>query len=1035
MKKLYKRIIVLILSLIFLAILVISIAIGFVFTPEKLTPVVRTQAAKYITCPSKIGEVELTFFSTFPKFGLKVNHFALINPTPKAPADTLVRAGQFVGIVDLVAWWKRNELVITELQLENGIINAFTDSLGRTNFDIVRTDTTTTTTSVESTNKPFHFINIGHVALNNVSLLYIDQSQKLQAKVENLTGQFSGSFSSDTINTQMNIGESKISVEYDGEKYLQSALIKLTTDVQFIVSKQSVAFRKAEGSINNRDLTFDGSIRNDAVHQQVGMDLNYQFKSWPVPDLLALIPPTYQSYIKDIESIDGLITSDGKIRGIYSDSKMPLMDLHLIIQNGSLKYAGVPVPLSQIEGDAVFYSNLTNDELSYVRINQFSVKTPQSSIKTAGNITHLFTDMQCDLSSEATIWLAEWAPMIPAKMKMAMKGKVSGQVKSMFTMSQVEKMQFDRLKMSGTVELSEFDVTYDSLSLKTDYSKVDFALPNPNSTSKNTPFVWAKMNTKLFEASKMGEANAYLKNAQISLETSNVMDTTRIPDVACTFTLDSLAAGMDTIKFAAQKPSGQFTLFQQKRKKNEPELKLNFSCGNLASSMGSGSIRMNKVKLNADALKDKIRPQIKLNYSGENLKMAMGNDSARMNKIELNADVVNDPHQKDIFLQWLVKGFMSVDKGVVNMASIKYPLEIPSIKMDFDPETFNIKESKLKIDRSDFSLSGKLSNVLSYFRKDSLLRGNFDFVSKRTDALQLMMLTNGLGDQSKVETKPTTSSTNSAWGPYMVPKGMDMLLNVNIGTATFGTDTARVIKGGVRVKDGLLVLDNFDFVTPAARMQLTSMYRTPRRNHLFMGLECHMLDVEIEELLKIIPDIDSMMPMLRSFKGKGEFHMAVETYLDSLYNPKKSTIRGAASIKGQDLVLMDGPTYREIAKTLRFNKNTHNKVDSLSAEFTAFKQEIDVYPFLIVMDKYKAIVAGRHNMDLSFDYHISVVDSPLPLKFGVNVSGTMDDMKYGLAKCKYAEFYRPTARYEVQNKQLELRNMIRDALTGKIKKE
>jgi len=355
--------------------------------------------------------------------------------------------------------------------------------------------------------------------------------------------------------------------------------------------------------------------------------------------------------------------------------------------------------------------------------------------------------------------------------------------------------------------------------------------------------------------------------------------------------------------------------------------------------------------------------------------------------------------------------------------------------MDFDPETFNIKESKLKIDRSDFSLSGKLNNVLSYFRKDSLLRGNFDFVSKRTDALQLMMLTSGLGDQAKVETKPTTSSTNSAWGPYMVPKGMDMLLNVNIGTATFGTDTARVIKGGVRVKDGLLVLDNFDFVTPAARMQLTSMYRTPRRNHLFMGLECHMLDVEIEELLKIIPDIDSMMPMLRSFKGKGEFHMAVETYLDSLYNPKKSTIRGAASIKGQDLVLMDGPTYREIAKTLRFNKNTHNKVDSLSAEFTAFKQEIDVYPFLIVMDKYKAIVAGRHNMDLSFDYHISVVDSPLPLKFGVNVSGTMDDMKYGLAKCKYAEFYRPTARYEVQNKQLELRNMIRDALTGKIKKE
>jgi len=293
--------------------------------------------------------------------------------------------------------------------------------------------------------------------------------------------------------------------------------------------------------------------------------------------------------------------------------------------------------------------------------------------------------------------------------------------------------------------------------------------------------------------------------------------------------------------------------------------------------------------------------------------------------------------------------------------------------------------------------------------------------------MQLMNLTSGLGAE------PQDSASTSVGGPYMVPKGMDLLMNVNIAAATFGSDSAKMIKGGVRLKDGLLVLDNFDFTTPAAKMQITTMYRTPRKNHLFMGLECQMQNIEIEALLKMIPDIDSIMPMLRSFRGKGEFHMAVETYLDSLYNPKKSTIRGAASIKGQDLVLMDGPTFSEIAKTLRFNKKTNNRVDSLSAEFTVFKQEVDVYPFLIVMDKYKAVIAGRHNLDLSFDYHISVVDSPLPFKFGINIKGTMDDMKYGLAKCRYAEFYRPVARYELQNRQLELRKMIREALSVKDK--
>lgn len=219
----------------------------------------------------------------------------------------------------------------------------------------------------------------------------------------------------------------------------------------------------------------------------------------------------------------------------------------------------------------------------------------------------------------------------------------------------------------------------------------------------------------------------------------------------------------------------------------------------------------------------------------------------------------------------------------------------------------------------------------------------------------------------------------------IVPKGMDLRLNVEIAAASYGPDIVKDIKGKLRVKDGLMVLDDFDFVTTAAKMKLTAMYRTPRKNHLFMGLDFHMFDVEIDELLKIIPDVDSIMPMLRSFSGKGEFHMAAETYTDSLYNPKKSTIRGAASVRGQNLVLMDGETFSEIAKTLKFSKQTFNKVDS-----------------------------------------------PLPLKFGIDISGNLDDLKYRPAKCRYAEFYRPAARGEVQNRQLELRRMIREALTQKL---
>jgi hypothetical protein len=197
-----------------------------------------------------------------------------------------------------------------------------------------------------------------------------------------------------------------------------------------------------------------------------------------------------------------------------------------------------------------------------------------------------------------------------------------------------------------------------------------------------------------------------------------------------------------------------------------------------------------------------------------------------------------------------------------------------------------------------------------------------------------------------------------------------------------------------------------------------------------------MLDIEIGNLLNLFPEMGEMMPMLRSFGGGGEFHIAAETNLDRNYNLKPSTIRGAASLRGEDLVLMDGETFTEISRLLRFNKRTENKIDSLSAEFTIFREEIDIYPFLVVMDEYKAIVGGRHNLDMSMDYNISLIHNPLiPIRLGLDITGNIEDIKFRLAECKYADLYRPAEQKVVETSQLALRELIRKALTRSVESE
>ena len=90
MKRFLKILGIVIGSLVGLVIVVACVAVWLVFTPKRLTPIVRDAADQYILCPHEIGEVELTFFSTFPEFWLKTTGLCLINPTEGAASDTLL---------------------------------------------------------------------------------------------------------------------------------------------------------------------------------------------------------------------------------------------------------------------------------------------------------------------------------------------------------------------------------------------------------------------------------------------------------------------------------------------------------------------------------------------------------------------------------------------------------------------------------------------------------------------------------------------------------------------------------------------------------------------------------------------------------------------------------------------------------------------------------------------------------------------------------------------------------------------------------
>jgi len=1001
MRKFIRIVLITLGSLLLIGIISLSVAMWLIFTPERITPILRNQTEKHLPYPTEIGEADLTFFSTFPQFGIKLDKFTVLSPAKDAISDTLLNIEQLTGVIDAQQFWKNRNLIVKELILTKGSVNVFTDSLGVSNYDLFISGSSDETEEEEAGD--ISFIDLDNISLNDINLSYSDLAEGINSSVRNLKASFSGSLNEDLVDVVFTLDESDVSFFYKDEKYLEHASLKIKLPARISLARQLIELEQAFFSVNGLGINLNGSLENELEKENLIADLDYELDSWNIQEVMSLIPLKYLSGT-GLNSISGKISSTGKIAGLYNDSLMPVMDIALSLNNVQIDYQEIPFPLSGINGDIHFFGDMNNEEPSWLRIDHFEAKTPRSDFKTSGHINHIFSDMHCDLITDADAFLDEFADFLPDDMKL--KGRIKGEIETDFLLSQLTNMELDKVKVSGLTSLYDFSVNYDSLSVLTNYSRIEFSLPATNALNPNTTFASLTIDSDKFSASQIASFNTSMDKSRIYLEMSDVRDTTRIPDLFCTYRMNSLQAEMDTIHLSMLKPYG-----------------------NVLLSPVEGSPGL---------------PAMEVAFSTFDLRAKAGNNSVEIEDILLNTNVSNDTTQEDVFLQWPAIGSLDLKNGSVSLETLTETINIPSLEMNFDPETFNIHESRLTIDRSDYELKGALNNVLSYFRGDSILRGDFNFFSNTTDLNQLMALTSGIGTESVPEdtiqnaivnaNSSLPESEDSLSMPYMVPEGIEFNLSARVNQLISGADTAVNINGDVLINDGILVLDELNFTTPAAEMQLTAMYRTPRKNHLYLGIDYHMLDVEISRLLQMIPDIDTIMPMLRSFSGSGEFHIAAETYLDSAYNIKMSTLRGASSIAGNDLVLLDGETFSEIAKKLRFSRKAENKVDSLSAEFTIFREEIDIYPFLIVMDRYKAVVGGRHNLDMSFNYHISLVESPLPVRLGIDINGNLEDLHYKPVAPRYAEFYRPASRKAVQSTQLELRRLIREALIGKVEK-
>ena len=1069
-----------------------------VFSPKRLTKTANQVIDKYLPCNAEVDKVGLSLVSSYPFLAFEFYGLTVFDEMEESASDTLLHSGTFYTFVDMKALLKERKIIVEHLFSNDLQANLFISESGATNLDIflpadsavavIESEETETSTDFEL------YVDLRQIRLQNISATYIDNQSNISASIDGLGIDVSGILDGTDMQASINAGVDKIvaqiadstsidasinGVEFRGNATMDAENITLGGNLN--TSLIAAAIDDMNASLKNTGMTI-----NNAVYQtsngniQLNAIVNGESVNFNAEGITATLEAFLMS-VADVTINEEMINADnlkfalsnldvqmqdsvnGDINAAVSALNVDMLaatnqDMNNI--SGSLSAKGDGIQFN-MGGAAPMAANLK--DLSFVTDLSLQEDKITANPYLATSSLHFALDGDTYVNNwpislslpvvadtaitniainRAYVKAIDKCLNFSANANLSSNGDIKGNANiEMHSVDMISLMEMIPESLKYLVEGIELDALMDTKididggilangEMMLNKANAILALTNldaayNDSIFAESGFVWAGITYPGSQNSKVS-ADITLKATDLN---AKMIDSTNIDAYMNDFVAEiEVADFMDTI-----------TAISAKADINVDMLK---------ASMDTMNLYTENAALSATVSPNNNKTMLMVNLDYDKLNAGMGSMlSAQTGITSLLAMAVYDDTKEDLLLQWNPVLQLSMEDASLDL--LKEPVEMPYLELDFSLGQFNINDSRLQIGNSDIMLWGNVYNIGAYVEKTGMLTGELFLESDYADVTELLALINDFTVSSEsADTISSVTVTESAGSdtvtiadPFMVPEGIDLTLYTNLSEINFNDHTFNNVGGDVTIRDGVIVLQELGFSSNSAEMQLTAIYETPARDDLYVGLDFHLLDIQIDELIDLIPSIDSIVPMLKSFDGEAQFHLAAETNLKADYMPKMPTLIGAAAIEGKDLVIMDSEVFDGIKRKLLMSKNAENKIDSMSVEMQVLRNKVDLYPFLIHMDKYQAVVAGRHNInkDLDCNYHVSLTDCPLPIRLGVNVGGSLNDIAekplkhIKVGRCQYKKMFKPEKRGLAEERTLQMKKVISDTLKENVR--
>lgn len=394
--------------------------------------------------------------------------------------------------------------------------------------------------------------------------------------------------------------------------------------------------------------------------------------------------------------------------------------------------------------------------------------------------------------------------------------------------------------------------------------------------------------------------------------------------------------------------------------------------------------------------------------------------------------------------EWDFEGGISL--GRAGLVSPRFPLrsQLRDVRASFNNDEIRFDSFSLRSGRSDLSARGELGGLREAIRNRGMLRLRLDLGSRRLNVNELLAAWQAGSAYEPVASAPSAldisdeqyedmvaaDSLETAVAPepslIVIPANIVADLSLKAADVSYATLRIDTMTTDIAIRERCVQLTNTVANSSIGDIEFEGFYSTRTKRDLKTGFDLQLKDITAEKVIEMMPAVDSVMSMLKSFRGRLNCTVSATADMDTSMNILTPSISGIIRISGDDLTLSESTAFTEIARKLRFKDRTSGHIDHMSVEGLIADNMIEVFPFVLKVDRYTLAMSGVQNLDSSFKYHVSVIESPLPFRVGIDLSGNFDDFSFRIGRPKYKSADVPVFSQVIDETRINLRESIRD---------